>query len=53
VQKILGNTDLKSTMRCAHIGEDSTAEAVRAIADMLETRSSAQAAPVEKRKRSA
>lgn len=36
VQKILGHTDIKSTMRYAHIGEDSAAEAVSAIADVLD-----------------
>lgn len=33
VQKILGHTDIKSTMRYAHIGEDSHVEAVGAIGD--------------------
>lgn len=35
VQKILGHTDIKSTMRYAHIGEDSAARAVGAIAEVL------------------
>lgn len=33
IQKILGHTDIESTMRYAHIGEDSSIQAVAAIAD--------------------
>ncbi len=35
VQKILGHTDIESTMRYAHIGEESHVEAVDAIADVF------------------
>lgn len=38
VQKILGHTDIKSTMRYAHIGEESHVEAVSAIADTMTAR---------------
>lgn len=35
IQKILGHTDIKSTARYAHIGEQSAVEAVAAIADVF------------------
>jgi integrase len=42
VQKILGHTDIKSTMRYAHIGEESHLEAVTAISDVFSGTSLAQ-----------
>lgn len=35
VQKILGHADIKSTMRYAHIGDDSHADAVTELGDLL------------------
>lgn len=53
VQKILGHTDIKSTQRYAHIGEDSHVEAVGAITATLDAPVPEPVAPADQVRRKA